>query len=144
MKRSGRSMKGQVIEDGVRLDRDVAVGMRDGAHLMVNVFRPADERPAPVLMSVTPYGRDALADWIGMTFRRLAGVRFGRLECSRWSSSLSVDVLGRAANWYPAFHHGRTSNRGTHTIHTGGRFDSHLTAPIVCADMKGHHERRAS
>ena len=33
---------------------------------------------------------------------------------------------------------------GARWRHTGGRFDSHLTAPIVCADMKGHHERRAS
>ena len=29
-------------------------------------------------MSVTPYGKDKTPDWLGMTFMRLAGVRFGR------------------------------------------------------------------
>jgi predicted acyl esterase len=58
-------------------------------------------------------------------------------------SSLSVDVLGRDADRYPAFRHGCTVNRGTHTIHTGGRFDSHLPAPVVCADL-GRRERHAS
>jgi predicted enzyme related to lactoylglutathione lyase len=38
---------------------ELAVAMRDGARSMVNVFRPADKRPAPVLMSVTPCGKDA-------------------------------------------------------------------------------------
>jgi predicted acyl esterase len=32
-------------------------------------------------------------------------------------SSLLVDVLGHDADRYPAFRHGRTVNRGTHTIH---------------------------
>lgn len=49
-------------------------------------------------------------------------------------SSLSVDVLGHDAAGYPAFRHERTVNRGTHTIHTGGRFDSHLLAPVVWPD----------
>src|SRR5690625_2364989 len=45
--------------EGVRLDRDVEVVMRDGTVLRVNVFRPAgDDRPRPVLMSAHPYGKD--------------------------------------------------------------------------------------
>ncbi|HEX3704764.1 MAG TPA: CocE/NonD family hydrolase, partial [Vicinamibacterales bacterium] len=49
-------------------------------------------------------------------------------------SSLRVDVLGHDAAHYPAFRHRRTVNRERHTIHTGGRFDSHLLAPFVLFD----------
>lgn len=45
-------------------------------------------------------------------------------------SSLAVDVLGRDAARYTAFRHRNTVNRGFHTIHTGGRFDSHLLVPL--------------
>jgi predicted acyl esterase len=71
-------MKTTVIQGGARLDRDVTVRMRDGARLFVNVFRPADHTPAQVVMSVTPYGKGKLPDWIHMTLMRLTGVRFGR------------------------------------------------------------------
>jgi predicted acyl esterase len=49
-------------------------------------------------------------------------------------SSLSVDILGHDADRYPAFRHDRTVNRGTHTIHAGGRFDSYLLMPVVRAE----------
>ena len=120
-------MKSTVIKDGVRLDRDVAVAMRDGAHLMVNVAYTS-AAPASAAGEIVPVDIEILAS--STLFE--AGSR------------LSVDVLGRDANQYPAFHHGRTINRGTHAIHTGARFDSHLLAPVVCAEMKGHQERRAS
>ena len=35
----------------MRLDRDVPVRIRDGAHLMANVFRPAGDGRYPVIMS---------------------------------------------------------------------------------------------
>lgn len=41
-------------------DHDVAVPMRDGVTLRVNVYRPPGEGPFPVIMSVHPYGKDAL------------------------------------------------------------------------------------
>lgn len=46
-------------------------------------------------------------------------------------SKLRVDVLGKDAAKYPAFQHRRTVNAGRHFIHTGGRFDSHLLAPLI-------------
>ncbi len=49
-------------------------------------------------------------------------------------SSLSVDILGRDADRYPAFRHGDAVNPGTRRIHTGGRFDSHLLAAVVRTD----------
>jgi putative CocE/NonD family hydrolase len=86
-------MRSSQIGDGIKLDRDVAVTMRDGIRLMANVFRPADDRAAPVVMSVTPYGKDATPDWVFMTLMRLAGVRFGALDCSRWTGFEAPDPV---------------------------------------------------
>jgi predicted acyl esterase len=48
-------------------------------------------------------------------------------------SRLAVEVLGHDGARYPAFRHSETVNRGYHTIHTGGQFDSHLLVPRVSA-----------
>ncbi|HET7201499.1 MAG TPA: CocE/NonD family hydrolase [Burkholderiales bacterium] len=42
----------------MRLDKDVAVPMRDGAQLRANVFRPEEGGRFPVLMTLGPYGKD--------------------------------------------------------------------------------------
>jgi predicted acyl esterase len=83
----------RLIGGAIWLERDVSVPMRDGVRLMVNIFRPAIERAVPVVMSVTPYGKDATPDWIGMTLMRLSGVRFGALDCSRWTGFEAPDPL---------------------------------------------------
>jgi predicted acyl esterase len=83
----------RLIGNAVWLDQDVSVPMRDGVRLMVNVFRPAVEGAVPVLMSVTPYGKDATPDWVHMTLMRLAGVRFGKLDCSNWTGFEAPDPL---------------------------------------------------
>ncbi len=44
--------------DDLRVDRDVAVPMKDGVLLRVNVYRPCGDDPAPVIMSAHPYGKD--------------------------------------------------------------------------------------
>src|SRR6266487_7105880 len=85
--------KSKRITSGVTLDRDVPVPLRDGVHLMANVFRPLAPVPAPVLMSATPYGKDALPDQLGMLFMRLSGVRFGKLDCSNWTGFEAPDPL---------------------------------------------------
>jgi predicted acyl esterase len=41
-------------------ERDVAVTMRDGVTLRLNLYRPAGDGPFPVLMSAHPYSKDAL------------------------------------------------------------------------------------
>ncbi len=41
-------------------DHDVEVPMRDGITLRANVYRPPGDGPFPVIMSVHPYGKDAL------------------------------------------------------------------------------------
>ena len=42
----------------VRFDYDVMVPMSDGLGLHVNIFRPDDERPVPVLVTHGVYGKD--------------------------------------------------------------------------------------
>lgn len=42
-------------------DSDVAVTMRDGIRLRVNVYRPAGEGRFPVILSAHPYGKDRLS-----------------------------------------------------------------------------------
>jgi predicted acyl esterase len=44
-------------------------------------------------MSVTPYGKDKLPDRIAAFFMRLAGVKFGRLNCSRLTGFESPDPV---------------------------------------------------
>ena len=53
-----------------------------------------------MVASVTPYGKDALPDRLGLAFLRLAGVRFGRLAPSRWTGPESPDPLFWTAAGY--------------------------------------------
>ena len=71
------------------VDRDVAVRMSDGTVLRANVFRP--DTVAPAIMSMTPYGKDNAPDRIGKLAMRVAGVRFGHLNCSRLTGFESPD-----------------------------------------------------
>jgi len=47
------------------MDTDVPVVTRDGVALATTIWRPADERPAPVLLLRTPYGKDDVASYGG-------------------------------------------------------------------------------
>jgi uncharacterized protein len=42
------------------IDRDVAVEVRDGTVLRINVFRPAGDGAHPVILGIHPYGKDNL------------------------------------------------------------------------------------
>jgi len=81
------------IASDVTLECDVPIPMSDGVQLMVNVFRSFPESRSPVLMSVTPYGKDVLPDRRGMLLMRLAGTRFGQLDCSTWTGFEAPDPL---------------------------------------------------
>ena len=73
--------------------RDLAVPMRDGVRLFANLFRPAAEDRFPVIMSVTPYGKDKLPDRLATLLMRLAGVKFGTLKCSPLTGFESPDPV---------------------------------------------------
>ena len=63
---------------GIRFDRDVAVPMRDGVELRVNVFRPEREGRFPVIMSAHPYGKDVLPKRTPVGYLPLTRYRFIR------------------------------------------------------------------
>jgi predicted acyl esterase len=92
-RRAKRQTTFRRIASDVLLQRDVPVRMSDGVQLLANVFCSLEPQPAPVLMSVTPYGKDVLPDRRNMLFMRLSGVRFGRLNCSAWTGFESPDPL---------------------------------------------------
>ncbi|MEZ0365919.1 CocE/NonD family hydrolase [Mycobacterium sp. pUA109] len=46
------------LPEGIVFERDVSVKMPDGCVLSVNVFRPDRSGEYPVILSVTPYGKD--------------------------------------------------------------------------------------
>jgi len=77
----------------ITIERDVAVPMRDGLRLLANLYRPAVEDPCPVIMSVTPYGKDKGPDRVTNFFMRLSGVKFGKLNCSRLTGFESPDPV---------------------------------------------------
>lgn len=45
------------IEDGMLVERDLAVELRDGVKIYVDLFRPVDEAPAAPLIAWGPYGK---------------------------------------------------------------------------------------
>ena len=77
----------------INIEGDVAVLMRDGVRLFANLFRPTADGPHPVIMSVTPYGKDKLPDRLATFFMRLSGVKFGKLNCSHLTGFESADPV---------------------------------------------------
>jgi predicted acyl esterase len=77
----------------IAMERDLAVPMRDGVRLFASLFRPTADGPYPVILSVTPYGKDKLPDRLANFFMRLSGVKFGKLNCSRLTGFESPDPV---------------------------------------------------
>jgi putative CocE/NonD family hydrolase len=77
----------------IAIERDLAVPMRDGVRLFANLYKPASDGRYPVIMSVTPYGKDKLPDRVANFFMRLSGVKFGTLNCSRLTGFESPDPV---------------------------------------------------
>jgi uncharacterized protein len=73
---------------GLRVDRDVAVPMRDGVVLRADVYRPARRGVFPVLVFRTPYGKHNAAE--------SDGVHLNAVE--RGYAVLMQDVRGRYAS----------------------------------------------
>jgi putative CocE/NonD family hydrolase len=67
--------------------------MRDGVRLFVNLFKQEAGGSYPVIMSVTPYGKDKLPDRLTAFFMRLSGVKFGKLNCSRLTGFEAPDPV---------------------------------------------------
>ncbi|MCC6947246.1 MAG: CocE/NonD family hydrolase [Bradyrhizobiaceae bacterium] len=50
------------VENGMIVERDIAVPMRDGAKIYIDLFRPVDAQPAPPLVAWSPYGKHSPND----------------------------------------------------------------------------------
>jgi len=48
------------VEHGMVIEHDVAVALRDGTEILIDVFRPDDVRPAAPLIGWSPYGKHVL------------------------------------------------------------------------------------
>lgn len=48
---------GSSVQAGIRIDRDVAVSMRDGTTIYVDVYRPDGQTDLPVIVAWSPYGK---------------------------------------------------------------------------------------
>jgi hypothetical protein len=62
-------------------------------------------------MSVTPYGKDRARDWLASFLMRLSGVRFGKLQVSRFTGFDAPDPLYWVRNGYAVM---LTDVRGMH------------------------------
>jgi predicted acyl esterase len=47
----------RTLESGMIVERDLAVKMRDGVEIYIDVFRPAEEKPAAPIIGWGPYGK---------------------------------------------------------------------------------------
>jgi putative CocE/NonD family hydrolase len=81
-------------------ERNIPVPMRDGVRLFANLFRPPADGASAVMLSVTPYGKDKLPDWLGEFFMRLSGVKFGKLNRSQFTGFESPDPAHWVENGY--------------------------------------------
>jgi hypothetical protein len=82
------------------LERDLAPGMPGCVCLLANLYGPATDEPHPVIMSVTPYGRDNLPDRVANFLMRLPGVKFDKLNCSRLTGFAGVLRQRDAEDYY--------------------------------------------
>jgi uncharacterized protein len=48
------------VDQGMLIERDLPVKLRDGVEILIDVFRPADDRLAAPLIGWSPYGKHAL------------------------------------------------------------------------------------
>ena len=82
----------------IAIEADLAVPMRDGVRLWANLYRPKAGGPYPVIMSVTPYGKDKLPDRLASFFMPPFGrqVRQAQLFTADGFRSTRSSPLGAA------------------------------------------------
>lgn len=82
------------VEDGLRLERDVAVTLRDGVKMLVDIYLPADigsDEQVPTIIGWSPYGKHNLSDGLWPS----AGVQPG------WISRHTAFEAPDPAYWCP-------------------------------------------
>jgi predicted acyl esterase len=86
----------QRVEDGLLIDRNIAVTMRDGVRILVDLYRPAEapdgapNAPMPVILGWSPYGKHGMSDTL---FPPHSGVEAG------WMSRFTAFEAADPAYW---------------------------------------------
>ena len=129
------------------LDKNVPVTMADGVTMRINVFRP--HQVAPVVTSMTPYGKDNAPDRIGMLAMRLAGVRFWHLNCSPMTGFESPDPqywVGHGCAVVQddtrGMHASDSASRNCRLFRDSVQFCSGLVDLVVCVGRHGGGGKR--
>lgn len=55
----------RTVENGMIIEKDVSVKMRDNVEIFIDVFRPADEVPAAPVIGWSPYGKHGTINYYG-------------------------------------------------------------------------------
>lgn len=95
-------------EDGVLIERDVAIPLRDGTTLYADVFRPENDEIVPAIVCYAPFGKHPHIDL--KTFFAGSGIPVERLsehtpfevfDPIRWAKEgFAVCVVDAVGNWY--------------------------------------------
>lgn len=68
LKKGSIRLKGYMpLPCDIILERDVPVVMRDGVTIYTDIFRPADDKPHPAIMAMSPYGKEIGTQWLDDT-----------------------------------------------------------------------------
>ena len=84
------------VDQGTIIERDVAVTLRDGAKIYIDLFRPADEKPAAPLIGWGPYGKHSPTNYAKQF--PTSGVDTGKL--SQYTAFEAPDPVYWAARGY--------------------------------------------
>jgi uncharacterized protein len=69
--------------DGLRIEKDVKVKMRDGISLMANIYLPEKSGKYPVIMCMTPYGKDEQPEHYDIF--KASGIDVGNIKTSDYA-----------------------------------------------------------
>ncbi len=87
---------------GVEVIRDVAVPMRDGVSLCANVYRPASGGRHPIVIAMTPYGKDELPERYDLF--RMFGIDIGTIATTDYAAFEAPDPGFWVPNGYVVVH----------------------------------------
>ena len=92
--------------EGIVAEKDVFVRMRDGIKLCVNVYRPDKPGIFPVIMSLSPYGKDKSPQEWGEKLKSFAetGLSMGKFCVSPLTPFEGPDAAFWVSNDYVVIH----------------------------------------
>jgi predicted acyl esterase len=96
------------IEHGMIVERDVAVALRDGVRIFVDVYRPPDEQPAAPLIAWGPYGKHTPNEperfpYAGLNPEHMSSITpFEGPDPVYWvPRGYAVVTVNKRGTWYP-------------------------------------------